>query len=803
MENAMAGEIEAAFNTAWADGPSTSPTEPSKPVIRELVGKTIQSQFDALKAIANGKWVSFATKAAMDANLNYNADTEARVYTGVGVGVYKKLGASGSGSWSFIGPLPETDTTALQAQVDGLGAITAELGQETSDAAAVAELVPVQRYAKDTVAYEMPRDDIIVDNNILGPNPCEKWAKGLSVAELSAKPFAVRFWLTNVDKFASMKIEIWSRSGEFAGETTWVAPGEGIHAADDVKLFEAEYDIKDIADTPKNGDIAQAVRFPISTIPMRPGTIYFAVISAKDGAGNPANIGVMQSRAIIPGVDPVWSIGHYWHATGDFWVQSPTNMISMGLFEERVVDAQLVTSSQTTVYAPGGHKRFQNVVVGSAYLVDLPAIELDQQPNPIKVAQTQVGIAKPAEGTATSEAAVLKYNVAVELGHQYVDSLVIKRASDNVTLVEGTDYKVNKELGTITGLVNTADINVLASYGWAYHRYDQIVYYPNTGQVLVANGPERIRDPNQYLAGTQAYRPLFNVHVTRWGVELIPVYDWDGVVRFGHEAEHQRWRSYCRKRLPKTFLKLLRGDPITIAGYGDSITAIGYGTPYDAPNGSRDMLEGGWLARYPSDTVAAIPKFNGDLGTAKHIHIGWGWRLKARFEEWYGSTVTFDNWGVPGTTSGTGTAGSAPNGGNPTRLDAIVADAPDLVLIAFGANELKSNGLDFETTYPQHVALINALVAAGSEVLLITPTRPNKLSGYVTDDFWQHTGKQIIRAALARDVAYVDFSRMCGPGSEGGIGISPDTMCDSDLLVHPGPYELARYGDMICEIFTV
>lgn len=62
------------------------------------------------------KWVTFSTQAVMNTDLNWPDGQEARVY-GTGSGVYRKTGASGAGTWVYQGPLPEADTTALQAQV--------------------------------------------------------------------------------------------------------------------------------------------------------------------------------------------------------------------------------------------------------------------------------------------------------------------------------------------------------------------------------------------------------------------------------------------------------------------------------------------------------------------------------------------------------------------------------------------------------------------------------------------------------------------------------------------------------------
>jgi hypothetical protein len=92
---------------------------------------------------------------------------------------------------------------------------------------------------------------------------------------------------------------------------------------------------------------------------------------------------------------------------------------------------------------------------------------------------------------------------------------------------------------------------------------------------------------------------------------------------------------------------------------------------------------------------------------------------------------------------------------------------------------------------------------AGSEVLVITPPRPSAFRGWTTDDWWLITTRAIVRAAQDMDVAYVDLSRISGPGSEGALGLTHETMCTENTQNHPGWQELLRYGDYIAETFQV
>lgn len=113
----MANEISSAFDSAFADGPGTNPTQPDKFAVR-AVGRVIQAAVDGLSNISTGKWVPFISQAVMNSSLNYADGVEGRVYVPTGKGVYRKTGATGTGSWTYVGPIPEGDTTALAARAN-------------------------------------------------------------------------------------------------------------------------------------------------------------------------------------------------------------------------------------------------------------------------------------------------------------------------------------------------------------------------------------------------------------------------------------------------------------------------------------------------------------------------------------------------------------------------------------------------------------------------------------------------------------------------------------------------------------
>lgn len=111
------GNIKNEANSVYADGPSGAPTEPQKSEIRSLFG-TVE---DAIEAASVGYDVSYETRAELYADLDWPADSLGRVFGDANsayIGVYKKSGASGAGSWAKIGELPGGDTAAIQDQLD-------------------------------------------------------------------------------------------------------------------------------------------------------------------------------------------------------------------------------------------------------------------------------------------------------------------------------------------------------------------------------------------------------------------------------------------------------------------------------------------------------------------------------------------------------------------------------------------------------------------------------------------------------------------------------------------------------------
>ncbi|PJR11564.1 hypothetical protein [Sinorhizobium meliloti] len=111
--------------TVFADGPFGSPLQPAKSEIRALLTQ-YETAIDAYSSGAGS--IAKPTKALLDADLAHAADVTAWVYADTAVannGIYRKTGASGAGSWSFILPLPFSFINAVDAGAGAANAIQA------------------------------------------------------------------------------------------------------------------------------------------------------------------------------------------------------------------------------------------------------------------------------------------------------------------------------------------------------------------------------------------------------------------------------------------------------------------------------------------------------------------------------------------------------------------------------------------------------------------------------------------------------------------------------------------------------
>ncbi|RVO28973.1 hypothetical protein [Sinorhizobium meliloti] len=99
MENFMAGEIQAAFNTVYSDGPSTDPDDPSKSRIRGELAPVIQKSFDDAVSLAGVgiKWKN-PVRAASNSNVTLSSIVNGASFGGVTVVTGDPVGILGQTS---------------------------------------------------------------------------------------------------------------------------------------------------------------------------------------------------------------------------------------------------------------------------------------------------------------------------------------------------------------------------------------------------------------------------------------------------------------------------------------------------------------------------------------------------------------------------------------------------------------------------------------------------------------------------------------------------------------------------------
>lgn len=116
--------MDITVDNVFPDGPSSNPTNPSKALIRSYF-RQFETAVDA--GLSNGGLI-YDTKANMDADLAHAANASAWVIADSTVannGIYRKSGASGTGSWTRIGDLPYSFIRASNAGAGTANAIQA------------------------------------------------------------------------------------------------------------------------------------------------------------------------------------------------------------------------------------------------------------------------------------------------------------------------------------------------------------------------------------------------------------------------------------------------------------------------------------------------------------------------------------------------------------------------------------------------------------------------------------------------------------------------------------------------------
>ncbi|MBN2582961.1 MAG: hypothetical protein JXL80_07830 [Planctomycetes bacterium] len=299
-------------------------------------------------------------------------------------------------------------------------------------------------------------------------------------------------------------------------------------------------------------------------------------------------------------------------------------------------------------------------------------------------------------------------------------SLEVMLADDSGTkLVEGKDYKVNYNWGSVTvveGGKAPVGTKVHCKYTYTQSRIDLLERTPEGKVVVVEGKPDR----NKPLLpeGTAGNTPLLSVYLgpnttklTMANINLIDP-EYDGVPPV-LGAEY----------LKPVREKLKAGKPVTIAFLGDSITAQ---QPKDFADGKGSFVDR--FTTYLKETYPDREVTVTDKGTVV---------------EPQGSQIVIVKAGVGGNDSGQGLA----------RIDKdVLAHKPDAVVVMFGVNDenVKSHGAKNLVSTKQYgenlTTIVEKVRGVGAEPVLMT-TSMKMLA-------WSSTGGNLDEyAATARQVA--------------------------------------------------
>jgi hypothetical protein len=435
----------------------------------------------------------------------------------------------------------------------------------------------------------------------------------------------------------------------------------------------------------------------------------------------------------------------------------------------------------------------------------------------------------------------LKQYTTGMLGFANVTNVNVYMASNaSQKLVAEVDYHVDPS-GRIYGLgdPNLPDRIVNITLDWAKERWDLVVEVPEQNSIGVKAGVERMYSAHEDMyrpkPASSMERPLYWVRVVGLSiVEVIPAWEWIGTFSVLRQPEIDTQMNFARRQLGRILRKLVNGDGIIVAGYGDSNTQIGGGGYVDATsfepnrnnaNGATDLpgFTGDFYdllateADFKSAFFASCPTVT--LNGLKRYKTGPNWKIIDQICRDYGYTfvadknpgpgeITYLNCGI-GATTMQATAG---NMGDPARLDALCNPIaygpgyrkPDLIIIQAGMNGTP------DPTYPYQVdQVIQGIQARCQADILMYGMHLTNLEGTngapgnrFTMNAWKAVNAQTREAALRNGVAFAPTDMIQGPGFEGYFGISATSACRTNLLNHPGPYERRKVGEFLATLFS-
>jgi hypothetical protein len=174
------------------------------------------------------------------------------------------------------------------------------------------------------------------------------------------------------------------------------------------------------------------------------------------------------------------------------------------------------------------------------------------------------------------------------------------------------------------------------------------------------------------------------------------------------------------------------------------------------------------------------------------VHISYFWYLINFLQNKYGSAISYNNYGIAGTSSGS----SATNGLDTSRIQVLVADTSTLVVLNFGMNEMGSSA-----TYANVKSIIQQGQAVGKEFIVMGCPRPNSYGGHSTIAQLRITNNSLKQAAMDTGSAFVPVQYFVEDDRLGFMGVDGKYLCNTNIYNHPSIWELQKYGEMLTLLF--
>ena len=349
------------------------------------------------------------------------------------------------------------------------------------------------------------------------------------------------------------------------------------------------------------------------------------------------------------------------------------------------------------------------------------------------------------------------------------DSLQVRSGPgpDAPLLQPGTDYQVDLEWGTLGWPALTANQEApaavqegrvaFASYSYGESRLDSIVGTTD-GQIIIREGTPHVTVPNPPVlkAGETL---LANVWLPVRVAKLTPDLLFP-ILEAGYPGQPARGEAVASTMIPKSYAKLVNGEPLTILAWGDSVT-----------DGS--FLPDPATERWQDQFVA---------------------RLRERFPKARITLIT-EAWGGRNTESYRGEPPGSPH----NYKEKVLAVKPDLIVSEF----VNDGWLTAETTQERYGVILEEFRGIGAEWIILTPHYilpewmgvsrlreiDNDPRGYV---------KGLRAFAAANHVALADASLRWGRLWRQGI---PYMTLMLNAINHPDVRGMRLFADSLMELF--